>query len=120
MLTEIPDFPVKTYQLVEIFDNLMDNAFECVETMADNRWIRVVLHCEQMGDGHCLNILCIQNPYETLDFEALVNRNDYTSKGGSHHGIGLYKVEMLVSSTGGQLILGHEKQVFSVKIQYIT
>ncbi len=116
----LPDFPVKTYQLVEIFDNLMDNAFECVETMNDNRWIRVVLHCEQMGDGHCLNVLCIQNPYETLDFEALVNQNGYTSKGGSHHGIGLHKVEMLVSSTGGQLILGNEKQVFSAKIHYIT
>ena len=97
----------------------MDNAFECVETMNDNRWIRVVLHCEQMGDGHCLNVLCIQNPYETLDFEALVNQNGYTSKGKTHQGIGLRKVEMLVSATGGQLILGHEKQVFSVKIQYI-
>ena len=116
----LPEFPVKTYQLVEIFDNLMDNAFECVENLADNRWIRVALHCEQMGNGNCLNILCIQNPYETLDFEALVNRNDYTSKGDSHHGIGLHKVEMLVSSTGGQLILGHEKQIFSVKIQYVS
>ncbi len=116
----LPDFPVKTYQLVEIFDNLMDNAFECVETMTDNRWIRVVLHCEQMGDGHCLNILCIQNPYETLDFEALVNQNGYTSKGKTHQGIGLRKVEILVSATGGQLILGHEKQLFSVKIQYTT
>lgn len=116
----LPDFPIKTYQLVEIFDNLMDNAFECVETMADNRWIRVVLHCEQMGDGHCLNVLCIQNPYETLDFEALVNQNGYSSKGGHHQGIGLRKVEILVSTTGGQLILGNENQTFSVKIQYIT
>jgi len=116
----LPDFPVKAYQLVEIFDNLMDNAFECVETLTDNRWIRVVLHCEQMGDGKCLNVLCIQNPYETLDFEALVNQNDYTSKGGSHRGIGLHKVEMLVSKTGGQLILGHENHTFSVTIQYTT
>ena len=116
----LPDFPVKTYRLVEIFDNLMDNAFECVEALKENRWIRVELHCEQLSNGRCLNILCIQNPYETLDFESLVNRNEYSSKGGSHQGIGLHKVETLVSSTGGQLILGCENDVFSVKIQYIT
>ncbi len=114
----LPDFPVKTYQLVEIFDNLIDNAFECVETLSDNRWIRVILHHEQTEDGKGIHILCIQNPYETLDFETLVNQSDYTSKGGSHRGIGLHKVEMLVSASGGRLILGHDEQIFSVKIQY--
>lgn len=116
----LPSFPVKPYQLVEIFDNLMDNAFECVVTIPEPRWIRVALCCEQRENGKLLNVLRIQNPYETLDYEALVNQANYTSKGGSHQGIGLRKVEALVRATGGQLILGHEKQLFTVTVQYLT
>ena len=117
--TEIlPEFPVKNYQMVEIFDNLMDNAFECVETLQNNRWITVMLQCERKNNGSYQNVLCIENPYENIDIEAFSKHAHYTTKGGDHKGIGLHKVEQLVSATGGKLVISFHNHVFSTKIVY--
>ncbi len=114
----LPSFPLKNYQMVEVFDNLLNNAFECVETLSCNRWIRVVLNCEKTSDGHYKNILCIQNPYEDLDYSAIISDNNYSSKKGEHKGVGLKKVANLVTETNGKLILNNDNHVFSVKVVY--
>jgi len=114
----LPSFPVKDFQLVEIFDNLLDNAFECVTQMKENRWIKISLQTFPLQDGISNHSLCVQNPYDTLDFSALINKKGYTSKGGEHQGIGLQKVSNIVSSTKGILVLNHDNNIFTAKISY--
>ncbi len=115
---ELPHFPVKNYQLVEIVDNLMDNAFECVCELPEHRWIRTVLQCESMPNGKSRHSLCIQNPCKDVDLGAIVSGTHYTTKGDGHRGIGLQRVSSLVSDTGGKLIFSEEHDVFSVNIVY--
>ena len=60
----------------------------------------------------------LQNPYEELDFSAVISNNNYSSKKGDHKGIGLKKVAKLVSETDGIIILNNEDGIFTVKIIY--
>lgn len=113
----LPHFPVKNYQLVEIFENLLDNAFDGASELSGKRWIRVVLTCDTVGDT-CEHTLCIQNPYEQLDLEQILSGQSHTTKGGEHQGIGLDKVSQLVQSTGGTLSVNHADRLFSVKVSY--
>lgn len=114
----LPSFPLKNYQTVELFDNLTDNAFECVETLSSNRWVRIILSCEPLENGRFRNTLCVQNPYESIDVSAILRDKPYSSKSGAHQGVGLKKVTQLVDSTDGTFVFNHENHVFSVKIVY--
>lgn len=115
---ELPHFPVKNYQLVEIVDNLMDNAFDCVAALSEERFIRVVLSCESIAPGVCRHTLCIQNPYDNIDMDRILSGMRFTSKAGDHQGIGLDKVGKLVRDTGGQLVLSHEDHIFTARVCY--
>lgn len=114
----LPSFPLKNYQLVELFDNLVDNAFECVEALPLNRWVRIALSCEPLENNRFRHTLCVQNPYDTIDFSAIIRDEPYSSKKGSHQGVGLKKVAQLVDRTGGTFVFNHDNHVFSVKIVY--
>ena len=114
----LPNFPLESYQIVEVFDNLLDNAFECTETLSDQRWIRVSLTCQKLQSGRFENIFCVQNPYETLDINAITSKRNFTSKGCGHKGIGLKTVERIVSGTGGQFIIASDNNIFAAKIVY--
>lgn len=116
----LPEFPVANFQLVDIIGNLMDNAFECVSEMETNRWIRVKLQVTPIENGCFEHVLCIQNPYETLDYQALLTQKGYTSKGENHSGIGLQNVRKIVSGTDGQLVLNNDNNIFTVKVIYHT
>lgn len=115
----LPDFPIMNYQLVEIFDNLMDNAFESVAELPEkDRWIRVTLSVSDAGNNSYNHMLCIENPFKELDFSAIIAPNAYTSKKGKHFGVGLNKISKLVSSTDGSMLLNHQNGVFTVKVVY--
>ena len=116
--TLLPSFPLDSHQIVEVFDNLMDNAFECAENLSDHRWIRVVLICQKTDSGKYQNVFCVQNPYEHLDFTSVTNEKNYTSKGSSHKGVGLKTVAKIVSETQGQLFLSNENNIFTAKVIY--
>ncbi len=49
----------------------------------------------------------------------LLSGKRYTTKSGSHQGVGLAKVNRLTATMGGKLILGYEDGIFSAKIVYI-
>ena len=116
--TILPMFPLRDYQLVTIFDNLLDNAFECVETLPNEKWIKVSLQTIPLEHGGLRHILCVQNPFEDIDFSAITCQKYYTTKGGNHHGVGLQNVGQLVKISGGRLLLNHDNQIFTVKIVY--
>ncbi len=118
----LPSFPVTNYQLVEIFDNIMNNAFECViELPEEMRWIQVNLSTTIGENGRNIYEMRIENPYKELDISAVLNGKQYSSKKG-HAGIGLQRVSQLVAKTGGKLIIatpkGKNSNIFAIKIQY--
>ena len=117
----LPQFPLKSYQIVEVFDNLINNAFECVmELPEDNRWIRITLSAKPQSDSNGVeHMLSIENPAPNVDLAAIVSEKAYTSKGGKHQGIGLRHVSQLVSHSGGSLVVSHRNGVFKVKVAYI-
>ena len=114
----LPNFPIENFKLVEIFDNLIDNAFECVEKLqSSNKWIKVSLAFEQK-DIYTYHKLIVQNPYDEIDISKILNSKAYTTKGKSHMGVGINKVSRLVSDTGGDLIISTDNNIFSVSIIY--
>ncbi len=114
----LPHFPMKNYELVEMVDNLIDNAFEGALTVEDARFVRVILSCEEQPSGGYRHTLCIQNPCVSPDLDRLLSDKPFSTKGGVHQGVGLSKVNRLAASMGGKLILGFEDGVFSAKILY--
>lgn len=115
----LPQFPVENFRFVEMFDNLMDNAFECVTQLpTSNKWIRVTLSCKRY-EMQTRNIISIENPCEdNTDISSIVSERAYTSKGGNHMGLGLKKVTRLVNDTGGNIFLSMDNNVFCVKVVY--
>lgn len=116
----LPQFPLKSYQIVEVFDNLINNAFECVTELPEkNRWIRITLSAKPQPDGLTVeHMLSIENPAPNVDVAAIVSEKAYTSKGSNHQGIGLRHVSQLVSHTGGNLTISYYNNVFKVKVTY--
>lgn len=115
----LPVFPLKSYQIVEVFDNLINNAFECVaELPEDRRWIRITLSSALQENGRTQHMLCIENPCPPLDLSLIASDKKYTSKGGTHQGVGLKHVAHVVSGSGGKLILNNRNNIFIVKILY--
>ena len=114
----LPMFPLRDYQLVTIFDNLLDNAFECVENLPGEKWIKVSLQAISLDSGKTRHILCVQNPYAEIDFSAITCQKYYTSKGGDHQGVGLQNVARIMSTSGGTLLLNHDDKIFTAKIVY--
>lgn len=114
----LPSFPLRDYQLVTIFDNLLDNAFECLGELSCEKWINVSLQVVPLENGYSRHIFCVQNPFEELDFSSIVSQNNYTSKGETHQGIGLQNVAKLVSASGGKFILNNDDHIFTAKIVY--
>lgn len=112
----LPVFPLKNYQIVEVLDNLINNAFECVtELPEDARWLRIKLSLTPHTDNGSEHMLCIENPAPTVDMDAIINDKSYS---GTHHGIGLQHVSKLVSDTGGKLIIHHMNGIFTAKVLY--
>ena len=116
----LPEFPIANFQLVDIIENLMDNAFECVSELKENRWIKAELCVTPIENGIFEQLLCVQNPYEVLDYDALLTKKGYTTKTGKHAGIGLQNVRKIISDTDGQLLLNTDNHIFTIKVIYRT
>ncbi len=113
----LPKFPVESFKFVEIFDNLMDNAFEHVSMLTENKWIKVALNFEDLGDSQ-RHTLIIQNPCQDTDISLILKNKPYTTKGGKHMGLGLKKVAKLVKDAGGIFLISCDNNVFAVSIVF--
>ncbi len=115
----LPTFPLRDYQMVEVLDNLLDNAFEAVaELPEDARWIHVTLSARPEDDQTVCNTVCVENPCAGVDLYAITAGKHYTTKGGRHQGLGLRHVADMVKSTGGHLLVDCRNGVFTVAIEY--
>lgn len=110
------EFPFKDFELSELLNNLLDNAFEAVLN-SEGKFKKVFLNI-----GHLENdcIIEIGNTGERLEFNDIgkIFNAGYSTKGGENRGYGLYNVKKIVDSYDGRIQLSFENNftVFSIKL----
>lgn len=109
-------FPFKDYELSELLNNLLDNAFEAVLDLGCTSK-KVFLNIGQF-DGEC--VIEIGNTGERIEFNDIgkIFNAGYTTKRGEDRGYGLYNVKKIVESYEGRIQLSFENNytIFSIKL----
>jgi two-component system, LytTR family, sensor histidine kinase AgrC len=109
---EIPHFPCRKYELVEIIGNLIDNAFEYVMTLdAGRRKVFITLSSDDTHD-----YIEVRNPYfgdENIN-AGILTKKGYSTKEKTERGYGLYNVKCIVMKYNGRLNLYVEEGQFIV------
>ncbi|WP_055668931.1 sensor histidine kinase [Desnuesiella massiliensis] len=109
-------FLFKDYELSEVLNNLLDNAFEAVLSSKDDLK-KVFLNIGCLGEN-C--IIEIGNTGKRIGFNDIgkIFNAGYTTKKGENRGYGLYNVKKIVESYGGRIQLSFENSytVFSIKL----
>ena len=97
---------VKDYEISEILGNLIDNAFEAVESQEGEKLVSIKIYLEDES-----NIIEIINSGITLKSENIkrIFEKGYSTKHGSNRGYGLYNVKKIVERTGGKVQLSIEE-----------
>lgn len=113
-------FPYRDYELSEILNNLLDNAFDAViNSKSDNR--KIFLNIGYLEEN-C--IIEMGNTGERIEFNDISKIFDagYTTKMGENRGYGLYNVKRIVESYGGRVQLSFENNytIFSIKLSEST
>ncbi|HEY5561585.1 MAG TPA: ATP-binding protein [Clostridiaceae bacterium] len=109
-------FPFKDYELSEVLNNLVDNAFDAViNSKGDLK--KVFLNIGNLEDN-C--IIEIGNTGERLEYNEIgkIFNAGYTTKEGENRGYGLYNVKKIVESYGARIQLSFENNctIFSIKL----
>jgi len=105
--SDVSHIAVPSYELNRIIGNLINNAFDAVADLEKrNQWVNVNIH-EQDGNyvfkvSNCGNI----DPQTQNIFS-----RGYTTKQGSHSGMGLYIITKLVQKYGGKIILENKENM---------
>lgn len=100
--SDVAQIAVPSYELNRIIGNLVNNAFDAVANLErENMWVSVSV-CEQEGNY----IFKVSNG-GNIDLKTAQNifLRGYTTKQGSHSGMGLYIVAQLVQKYGGKISL---------------
>ena len=109
-------FPFKDYELSEILNNLVDNAFEAILNSEINLK-KVFLNIGYLEEN-C--IIQIGNTGKRIEFSDIGKIFDagYTTKTGENCGYGLYNVKRIVESYGARIQLSFENDytIFSIKL----
>jgi signal transduction histidine kinase len=108
-------FPFKDYELSEVLNNLLDNAFEAVLNSEGNLK-KVFLNIGLLDEDW---IIEIGNTGKRLELKDIGNIFDagYSTKEGENRGYGLYNVKKIAESYGGKIQLSFENNytIFSIK-----
>lgn len=110
------EFPFKDFELSEILNNLLDNAFEAVLN-SESKLKKVFLNIGHFEED-C--IIEIGNTGERVEFNDIgkIFNAGYSTKGGENRGYGLYNVKKIVDSYGARIQLSFENNytIFSIKL----
>lgn len=118
---QLPDFPLPEYKLVEVFQNLMDNAMDAVRKQEpERRWVGV--HLESVLDGRQRKqSMIIENPIpgDMPSIAKMTEKNFTTKQEQGHQGLGLYQVSKVLEKSGGELLLEDQDGVFRVEVSFV-
>ena len=119
-VNEIPHYPLRKYELVEVIGNLLDNAIEGIQGNGKNfdgqPKISISLGMEE-------NKKFIQvkntffNPHQVSPKQLF--EKSFSTKEGSNRGYGLYLVKKIIDSYGGHITISMDS-VFSIEIIFKT
>lgn len=108
--------PFKNYELSEVLNNLLDNAFYAVSN-SKNDLKKVLLNIGYLEEN-C--IIKVGNTGERIEFNDIckIFNAGYTTKKGKDRGYGLYNVKKIVESYEARIQLSFENNytVFSIKL----
>ena len=100
--SDVAQIAVPAYELTRILGNLINNAFDAVTDLEkEDRWVNVGVY-EQGGDY----VFRVANRGH-IDPQTAKNifSRGYTTKQGSHSGMGLYIIKLLVERYQGKIVL---------------
>lgn len=99
----LKELNINDYELSEVLNNLLDNAFEAV----DNNNREVILRITNEGDK---NIIEIRNQGTTIKPENIskIFKRGFSTKEGKNRGYGLHNVKKIVEHIGGEIQLFFE------------
>jgi two-component system sensor histidine kinase AgrC len=100
--SDVSHIAVPSYELNRIVGNLINNAFDAIADLErENQWVSVNI-CEQESNY----IFKISN-YGNINPQIAQNifSRGYTTKQGSHSGMGLFIIAQLVQKYGGKIML---------------
>lgn len=107
---------VKDYELSEILNNIIDNAFDALDGQTFEKTVSIKTYLEDES-----NIIEIMNSGITLKPENIKRIFDrgFSTKDGNNRGYGLYNAKKIVERTGGKIQLSLEDgfTIFKLFIQ---
>jgi len=106
--------PVKEYELSEILNNMLENAFEALEssiTAYKEVCLKIWKEAEKV-------IIEVKNTGEMIDDENVTKifQKGFTTKREAGHGYGLYNIKKIVESYNGEIQLSFENKYIIIKI----
>jgi two-component system sensor histidine kinase AgrC len=109
-------FPFKDYELSEVLNNLVDNAFDAViNSKSDLK--KVFLNIGYLEDNCIMEIGDTGERIASNEIGKIFSAG-YTTKQGENRGYGLYNVKKIVESYGARIQLSFENNytIFSIKL----
>lgn len=100
-----------SYQLVEMYGILIDNAIEAVEAENSNGNIELYIYREDN-----MNIFEVRNTYRYISVAEINNFfiNGYTTKSKGTRGIGLYKLKKMIEAKKGTIVFYYDTNLGKV------
>jgi len=111
--SDVSHIDVPAYELNRIVGNLINNAFDAVANLErENQWVNVSIYEKEN------NYIFKVSNYGNIDPETAQNifLRGYTTKQGSHNGMGLYIITQLVQKYGGKTRLGSKENAVEFTI----
>lgn len=107
-------FPLKDYELSEVLNNLIDNAFDAVHDMEPHQR-NVYL---KITESESEKSISISNTKPVLIEKNISNifKKGFSTKMATGHGFGLYTVKKLVQKYNGKIEISLENEHFTIRI----
>lgn len=112
-----PSLPCEQYELIELVGNLLNNAFEYVETLnAHER--KVTLRIGK--DEDCRSFIETRNIFHVKTQESLrfMSQKGYSTKGQANRGYGLHHVKRIVEKYKGTFLLYQEDECLVIRLLF--
>jgi two-component system sensor histidine kinase AgrC len=97
----LKDIKLQDYEISEVLNNLIDNAFEAVENEQDKQ---VFLSISYINNNYIIETENKGLKLKTNEVNKICN-NGFTTKGDRNHGYGLYNVKRIIESYNGKIQL---------------
>lgn len=113
--SKLDNTKLKEYEIVEILSNLLNNAFEYIESKDINEKVVYV----EIGSERNINFIEVSNyyvPIDTIDISLIFKKG--FSKKGKNRGYGLYNVKKIVENNGGKLQVFFNNEYITFKILF--